>query len=60
MSVSLLGSTFLDPGAVRFGATASFSIFAGDQELTLSTGGVFGPEPAALAFDLNVKQYLGD
>ena len=60
MSVSLLGSTFLDPDAVRVGATTSFSILTGDQEFTLSTGGAFGPEPATLTFNLNVKQYLGD
>lgn len=60
MSVLLFGSAFLDPDAVRVGASASFSVLAGDQELTLSTGGAFGPEPATLTFNLDVKQYLGD
>lgn len=44
----------------RVGATASLSVFTGNQELTLSTSGAFGPELATLTFNLNVKQYLED
>lgn len=59
-SVLLFGSVFLDADAVRVSAIASYNVFAGDQDLTLSTGGAFGPGAATISFNLKVKQFLGE
>lgn len=58
MSVSLFGSMFLDPDAVRGQTSATYSFATGEQELTLTAGGFFGPEPLTLRLNLGVRQFF--
>ena len=56
-SVSVFGSTFFDPDAVRAQASATYTLTTSDQEVSLTAGGQFGPEPLVLTFGLGVKQF---
>ena len=57
-SVSVFSSTFFDPDAVRAQAAATYTLTTSDQEVRLTVGGQFGPEPFVLTFGFGVKQFF--
>lgn len=57
-SVALFGGTFFDPDAVRGQASATYTATTGDQALTFTGGGAFGPEPLLLTSSLSVNQFF--
>lgn len=58
MSLTLFGNAALDPDAVRAQTSATYSFAASEQEVSLSAGGSFGPEPFTLRLNFGVKQFF--
>ncbi len=57
-SVSFFGGTFFDPDAVRSQVSASYTVTASENELSLTTGGLFGPEPLSVTLSLGFRQFF--